>query len=273
MHRLLVWFTLFILTLPAFGADIVVYDDTSHKPPFDQACSFGGVASDFDFANTAPVHTGSYSIRFVPELYNAVSWCGSTVYSTASYSAITFWVYLGNPTQGDSVDFILSSGDTVNAFASLNTIHGAPIPVGVWTQLHTPFTSGPLNYTGSFDHLSFQDETGVANKDLFGNGFDAAVPLADVYFDDVVLQSAATVTYSVTAGAGSNGSISPPSQVVASGKTATFTVAPNTGYHVTSVTGDHCTVTQQGATTTWLSSAITQNCAVKIGRASCRERV
>jgi len=106
MSRLSAWFALFILVAhTAFGADIVVYDDSSHNPPFDQACSFGGVAADFNFANTAPVHSGSDSIRFIPEQYNAVSWCGNTTYSTSSYSAITFWVYLGSAAQGDTIDF------------------------------------------------------------------------------------------------------------------------------------------------------------------------
>ena len=264
MNRLLLCFALFILVAHrALGADIVVYDDSSHNPPFDQACSFGGVPSDFNFANTAPVHGGSDSIRFIPEQYNAVSWCGNTTYSTSSYSAITFWVYLGSAAQGDTIDFVLSTQDTIHGAKSLNQIYGATIPVGAWTQLHTVFASAPLNYTGSFDHISLQDETGATNYDIFGNGFDTPTPSINVYFDDVVLQAAATVTYTVTAAApGGNGSITPPSQVVAAGATASFTVTPNNGYHVTSVTGDHCTITQQAATTTWISNAITQNCAV-----------
>jgi hypothetical protein len=66
----------------------------------------------------------------------------------------------------------------------------------------------------------------------------------------------------VTAASGGNGTITPPSQTVNSGSTATFTVTPAATYHVVSVTGDTCTVTQQGVTTTWISSAISANCAV-----------
>jgi len=76
-----------------------------------------------------------------------------------------------------------------------------------------------------------------------------------------VTASFAATTYTVTATAGSNGAITPPSQTVNSGSTASFTVTPNTGYHVASVTGDTCTLTQ-GSGTTWTSNAITQNCAV-----------
>ncbi|MEP6484526.1 MAG: hypothetical protein ABJB01_08750 [Rudaea sp.] len=71
-----------------------------------------------------------------------------------------------------------------------------------------------------------------------------------------------SVTFDVTATvSGGNGTITPASQTVTSGATASFTVTPNTGYHVATVTGDTCTVTQS-AGTTWKSNAITANCAV-----------
>ena len=71
------------------------------------------------------------------------------------------------------------------------------------------------------------------------------------------------IQFTVTASApGGNGTITPPTQQVDSGSAASFTVTPAANYHVASVTGDNCTVTQQGVTTTWVSDAITQNCAV-----------
>ena len=59
-----------------------------------------------------------------------------------------------------------------------------------------------------------------------------------------------------------NGSISPPTQTMDSGNSATIIVTPNAGYHVNTVTGNACTVTQQGASTTWTTSGITANCAI-----------
>jgi hypothetical protein len=56
------------------AADIVVYDDASHAG-YDEGCSFNGVANDFNFGNTNPVHSGTHSIRFTPETFDAVSWC------------------------------------------------------------------------------------------------------------------------------------------------------------------------------------------------------
>ena len=68
-------------------------------------------------------------------------------------------------------------------------------------------------------------------------------------------------TYTVTASAGANGTITPPTQSVNYGATASFAVTPNTGYSVASVSGDTCTVTH-GSVTTWTTNAITANCAV-----------
>ncbi len=67
-----------------------------------------------------------------------------------------------------------------------------------------------------------------------------------------------TVTAMVSGG---NGTITPPSRTINSGSTATFTVTPNSNYHVASVSGDTCTVSNTSGTT-WTSSAITSNCAV-----------
>jgi hypothetical protein len=49
---------------------------------------------------------------------------------------------------------------------------------------------------------------------------------------------------------------------VASGSAASFAMVPNTGFEVASVTGDTCTLTQQGTSNTWTSNAITQSCTV-----------
>ncbi len=67
-------------------------------------------------------------------------------------------------------------------------------------------------------------------------------------------------SYTVTAAAGTHGTISPASQPVTYGGTAGFTVTPELGY-VASLSGDTCTVTQTGSTS-WISNSIVANCAV-----------
>mgnify|MGYP001492512802 CR=1 FL=1 len=86
---------------------------------------------------------------------------------------------------------------------------------------------------------------------------------ANITADCAVTASFALDSFTVTASvSGAGGTITPASQSVDYNGTATFTVTPNSGYHVDSVSGDTCTVTQDGETTTWTSSAITQACAV-----------
>lgn len=65
-------------------------------------------------------------------------------------------------------------------------------------------------------------------------------------------------TYTVTASAGTGGTISPSSATVNSGKTASFTVTPSTGYSIASVTG--CGGTLKG--NTYTTGAITADCTV-----------
>lgn len=64
--------------------------------------------------------------------------------------------------------------------------------------------------------------------------------------------------YTVTATAGSGGTISPASRLVSHGSTTTFTVTPNTGY--TASVGGTCGGTLVG--TTYTTNAITANCTV-----------
>ncbi len=66
------------------------------------------------------------------------------------------------------------------------------------------------------------------------------------------------ITYTVTATAGSGGTITPPSTTVSSGQTTTFTVSANSGYKIQSVTG--CSGTLAGSTYT--TGPIKTNCTV-----------
>src|SRR6185436_12268542 len=79
--------------------------------------------------------------------------------------------------------------------------------------------------------------------------------------DCTVTANFAVNIYMVTASSGGNGTITPAAQAVDHGSTASFIVTPAANYHVVSVNGDHCSVTQ-GSGNTWTSNAITQDCAV-----------
>ncbi|MCP5450492.1 MAG: hypothetical protein H6972_08040 [Gammaproteobacteria bacterium] len=76
--------------------------------------------------------------------------------------------------------------------------------------------------------------------------------------DDGYAHAQQTVTYLVTATAGSGGTISPSSQTVNAGTTTSFIVTPNSGYQIDSVTG--CDGSLGG--TTYTTGPITANCTV-----------
>lgn len=89
-----------------------------------------------------------------------------------------------------------------------------------------------------------------------GSGKDLA---ADVNTVAVTCAAAHVVTATVVGG---HGMIAPASQSVADGASASFNVMPNPGFEVRAVSGDTCTVMQQGSSGVWTTSAITQACVV-----------
>jgi hypothetical protein len=162
----------------AAAANLVIYDEQSENG-FNDGCSFGGIPSDFDFANATTVHSAPNSIRFTPDDFNAVSWCAPATYSaTTDYGGIDFWVN-GGTTGGQNVDLVLGLGaNAAVVFASLTSLNGNnPIPAGAWVNIHASFAAD-LAYNGQFDRISFQDESGIVQ--------------ADIYFDDVSLVPASS---------------------------------------------------------------------------------
>lgn len=65
-------------------------------------------------------------------------------------------------------------------------------------------------------------------------------------------------TYTVTAAAGTGGTISPSSALVSYGSTTTFTATPSTGYYILSVTGCNGTLSGNAYTT----ATVTESCTV-----------
>ena len=71
-------------------------------------------------------------------------------------------------------------------------------------------------------------------------------------------EPAPTPTFAVSASAGDNGSISPATVTVTQGQTTTFTVTPDAGYAVSSITGCNGTLSE----TTYTTGAISATCSV-----------
>ncbi|MGD9368652.1 MAG: PKD domain-containing protein [Desulfobacteraceae bacterium] len=80
-----------------------------------------------------------------------------------------------------------------------------------------------------------------------------------------ITMAAQTTAYTITANAGANGSISPASATVNAGESQTFTITPDTGYHVDDVLVDGVSL---GAVTTYTFSAVDADHTITVGFAA-----
>ena len=99
----------------------------------------------------------------------------------------------------------------------------------------------------------------VASVTVDGSSVGAVTsyPFSNVTANHTISATFAINTYTITASAGANGTISPSGSVsVAGGASQTFTITPGSGYHVASVTVDGSSV---GAVTSYPFSNVTAN--------------
>ncbi len=75
-------------------------------------------------------------------------------------------------------------------------------------------------------------------------------------------------SYTLSAGSGAGGTISPASAVVLHGDSADFTLTPDTGYHIDSVTGCSGTLNGDSYTTGLISGACTVSATFRLNRYS-----
>lgn len=163
---------IFLVGIPAWAADLVVYDDASRNG-FNPDCSFNAAP---DFSETTVVHGGSVAISYAAAGYGALSWCAPGSLATSDYSGITFWVN-GGASGGQNLRLVFGLSSNVVASALLADLLGHPIAANTWVQVTASLDSAPMQYSGSFDQISIQDYSGNA----VGN------PQPTVYFDDVSL--------------------------------------------------------------------------------------
>jgi hypothetical protein len=242
----------------AAGASVVIYDNATENG-FDPSCSSGGSASDIDFANDSPAYDAPYSIRFTPDDLNAVGWCAPAAYSALDdHSGIAFWVYLSDAGEGSTTNLVLANAGAAVASQDLQALYGGPLPTNEWVPIQASFVAPPMNYTGAYDEVLFQDASGTIEANLYLDEL-SLLPAERVFGGS--FEPAAT-QYTVSAEpSGGHGSITPASQMVDAQGTATFQVTADVGYDM-AVGGDHCIATRIGSSATWVSSAITQDCSV-----------
>jgi hypothetical protein len=185
-----------LVAAAAQAQTVTVYSDSLQNGFQDY--SYGGGSN---FASTVQVHSGSNSISFLGNNFNAVSFDQPAgPYSTATYPTLRLWVRGGAANQ--HLQLVLQNGaNNVVAQASLdNYIPGGVIANGQWLQATVNFTQAPLNYNGNFDRIDLQWNSG------------AAAPAGqEIYLDDIELGQTSVapsgtliIDHDITLGGGDN---------------------------------------------------------------------
>jgi hypothetical protein len=205
---------------------------------------------------TAPPSGQSFTVLSA----NSISGTFSTVNISGTGGLQYFAVYTSNSVLIEPASYYSVGGMVSGLSGSLQVALTAKNPAS--TQSLSLTTNGSFGFTtdlpsGSGWTVSVTTQpTGQKCTVTNGSGAYLAANVTNV---TVTCANVFTVTSAAT---NSHGTITPASQTITSGGSASFTLTPNTGFEVLSVTGDTCAVTQQGMSSTWTTSAITQNCAV-----------
>jgi hypothetical protein len=155
-----------VTAVPAFAADLTVYDDALQNSFLNY--SYGGVPADFNFASTAQVHGGTKSIAFIGDSFNALSFDNETLaFTTAQYPVLHFWVH-GGTVGNQQLRIYLQSAGGIVANAELDTyITGGAPAAGAWREVTVNLGSAPLSYSGPFNRIDLQSDIGGIQPVLY----------------------------------------------------------------------------------------------------------
>ncbi len=150
----------------------------------------------------------------------------------------------------------LTTTPTTGVLANDNDPEGAPMTA----QLVANASHGSVTLGGN-GAFTYNPTSGYCGSDSFTYKVSDGVRWSTTATASIAVGSSCGGTsYTVTATSTGNGTITPATQSVNAGGTATFTVTPAVGYHVASVSGSTCSVTGSG--TSYSAANIQANCAV-----------
>ena len=155
----------------AAHAQLVLYDDAIGASFEDW--SYGGGA---DFANSTPVHGGTFSIALAGNAWNAVSFHHAPgALAVGDWPVLKLWVH-GGSAGGQQVQLIVQHEGAVVAQAPLGAFLAGGTIAATWREATIPLAQPPLAWSGAFDRIDLQS--------------DAAGTQPTVYFDDIALFAA-----------------------------------------------------------------------------------
>jgi hypothetical protein len=163
----------------AFAQDVVIFDEALSNG-FTGSYSYGGNPGDVNFASTAQAHSGSKSVAFTGNGFNAVAFTHETQsFPAQQYPLLSFWIHGGSGSGQQLEIYVYSDRNAAaDAHAPLDGfIAGGSVAAGQWRQVSVPLTQPPLSFTGSLQRIDLQ------------NQIDGALQ-PTIYLDDIRLQAA-----------------------------------------------------------------------------------
>jgi hypothetical protein len=247
-----------------------------------------GAVTSYAFTNVTAAHTisatfaiNTYTITASAGANGSISPSGAvTVNSGASQAfaiaANTGYHVAGVTVDGASVGTVASYTFTnVTASHTITATFAADVVTTTYTITASAGANGSINPSGAVTVNSGTNQTfsvsaaaGYHVADVFIDGISAGAATSYAFYgvtanhtiSATFAADVVTTTYTITASAGANGSITPSGALtVNSGSNQAFTIAANSGYHVAGVTVDGASV---GAVTSYSFSNITANHAI-----------
>ena len=235
-----------------------------------------GAVSSYTFSNVTANHTITASFGQNPTITVTQGTNGTITPGTGVVSYGSSTTFTITPNTGYSISSVVVDGASVGAVTSYtfnNVIIAhtitATFAIDTYTITASAGTGGSITPSGSVvvsyntsTTFTITPNTGYSIDSVLVDGVSVGA-VSSYTFTKVVDVHTITATfvintYTVSASAGANGSISPASALVSYNSTTTFTVIPATGY--STVVGGTCGGTLNG--TTYTTNPITGPCSV-----------
>ncbi len=234
--------------------------------------TFSDIAASHTISATFSAQTAQYNITASAGSNGAISPSGSVTVNSGANQTFTI-----TPASGYQVSSVLVDGvsvGAVNSFTLSNITAGHTVAATFAAQITqyaitaSAGSNGSISPSGSLTVNSGASQTftitpasGCQVSSVLVDGVSVGAvtsyTLSDITACHTIAATFSATQYTITASAGSNGSISPSSSVtVNSGVSQTFTVTPASGYQIYSVQVDGASV---GALTSYTFSHVTAN--------------
>lgn len=233
-----------------------------------------GAVNSYTFSNVQADHTiqalfamHTYTITAGAGIGGSISPSGSIPVSYGNSQTFTITPYTGYAISSVVVDGSPAGTPSSYTFTNVQAAHSIYASFAASTYTITPSAgsggtispSSPVDVTaGGSQTFTIIPNTGYSVQTVYVDGVSVGAvtsyTFTNVQAAHTIYAAFATTTYTITASAGTGGSISPSGAVsVAYGSSKTFTITPNTGYTISDVKVDGISV---GAVTTYTFSNV-----------------